>query len=76
MDTHEIVENFPNNQIIKQVADGKAPMPTDPDARAVYEAQVEKYEDKQDARRPPGFQEIRLRKSEAVNSAYRQYGRA
>ncbi|MGA9355030.1 MAG: DUF1800 domain-containing protein [Terriglobales bacterium] len=48
MDTHEIVENFPNNEIIKQVAEGKAPMPTDPVRRAVYEAQVEKYEDKQD----------------------------
>ncbi len=48
MDTRQIVENFPNNQIIKQVAEGKEPMPTDPARRAVYEAQVEKYEGKQD----------------------------
>ena len=27
MNTGEIVENFPNNEIIKQVAEGKAPMP-------------------------------------------------
>src|SRR5271170_2353546 len=45
MDTRAIVENFPNNQIIKQVAEGKAAMPADPALHAVYEAQVEKYED-------------------------------
>ena len=53
MDTRAIVENFPNNQVIKQVAEGKAPMPTDPAQRAVYEAQVEKYEDKQDRKAAP-----------------------
>jgi uncharacterized protein (DUF1800 family) len=53
MDTRAIVENFPNNQVIKQVAEGKAPMPTDPALHAVYEAQVEKYEDKQDRKADP-----------------------
>ncbi|MFY9676053.1 MAG: DUF1800 domain-containing protein, partial [Terriglobales bacterium] len=48
MNTGEIVENFPNNEIIKQVAEGKAPMPVDPALHAVYEAQVEKYEGKLD----------------------------
>lgn len=48
MDTREIVENFPNNELIKQVAEGKAPMPADPVRRAVYEAQVQRLEDKQD----------------------------
>ena len=48
MDTRELVENFPNNQLIKQVAEGKAAMPTDPALHAVYEAQVEKYENKRD----------------------------
>ena len=48
MDTSEIVENFPNKLIIKQVAEGKAPMPTDPVRHAIYEAQVEKYEGKLD----------------------------
>ncbi len=48
MDTREIVENFPNKVIIRQVAEGKEPMPTDPARRAVYEAQVEKYEGKLD----------------------------
>ena len=56
MGTKEIVENFPPEQVIKQIADGKASMPRDPTKRAVYEAQLQRYEDKQE------------RKQEAVNS--------
>ena len=48
MNTREIVENFPNNEMIRQVAEGKMAMPRDPTRRAVYEAQVQRYEDKQD----------------------------
>jgi uncharacterized protein (DUF1800 family) len=48
MDTKEIVDNFPPNQVIKQIADGKASLPRDPTKRAVYEAQLQRYEDKQD----------------------------
>jgi uncharacterized protein (DUF1800 family) len=48
MDTKEIVENFPPNQLIKQIADGKASLPRDPSKRAVYEAQLQRYEDKQE----------------------------
>ena len=48
MGTKEIVENFPPEQLIKQIADGKAPMPRDPAKRAVYEAQLQRYEDKQE----------------------------
>ncbi len=48
MGTKEIVENFPSNQMIKQIADGKASMPRDPTKRAVYEAQLERYENKQE----------------------------
>ena len=47
MDTKEIVENFPPNQLIKQIADGKASLPRDPVKRAVYEAQLQRYEDQQ-----------------------------
>ncbi len=52
MDTRSIVENFPNNQVIKQVAEGKAPMPSDPALHAIYQAQVEKYENKQERKTP------------------------
>ena len=48
MDQRELVENFPPNQVIRQVANGKADLPSDPTKRAVYEAQVRRYEDRQD----------------------------
>jgi uncharacterized protein (DUF1800 family) len=48
MGTKEIVENFPPEQVIKQIADGKESLPRDPTKRAVYEAQLQRYEDKQE----------------------------
>lgn len=57
MDTKEIVENFPPEQVIKQVAEGKQGLPRDPAKRAVYEAQLERYRDRQE------------RKQEAAESA-------
>ena len=51
MGTKEIVENFPNDQVIKQIADGKASLPRDPTRRAVYEAQLQRYEDKQERKK-------------------------
>ncbi len=48
METKEIVENFPPEPLIKQIADGKAALPRDPTRRAVYETQLQRYEDKQD----------------------------
>src|SRR6202158_116658 len=50
MRTREIVENFPPDQLIKQIAEGKASLPQDPAKRAVYEAQLQQYEDKQERR--------------------------
>ncbi len=46
MDTREIVENFPPEPMIKEVADGKQPLPSDPLKRAVYKAQLERYQNK------------------------------
>ena len=46
MDTREIVENFPSQQVIKAVAEGKQSMPSDAAQRAVYRAQLERYEEK------------------------------
>ena len=54
MDTRELVENFPPNQVIKQVAEGKASLPRDPAKRAVYEAQLERYEDKRERKEESG----------------------
>jgi uncharacterized protein (DUF1800 family) len=48
MDTREIVENFPPEQMIRAVADGKQALPSDPLKRAVYQAQLERYQNKED----------------------------
>jgi uncharacterized protein (DUF1800 family) len=50
MDTREIVENFPPQPVIKAVMEGKRPMPSDPAKRAVYEAQIEKLEEKREVK--------------------------
>ena len=46
MDTREIVENFPPDQMIKAVADGKQPLPSDPLKRAIYQTQLDRYQNK------------------------------
>ena len=58
MRTREIVENFPPDQLIKQIADGKASLPQDPTKRAVYEAQLQHYEDKQERKDKDKDQDI------------------
>jgi uncharacterized protein (DUF1800 family) len=47
MSTKEIAEEFPDNQMIKQVMDGKRSMPSDPAKRAVYQVQLARLEQKQ-----------------------------
>jgi uncharacterized protein (DUF1800 family) len=48
MDTREIVENFPPQPVIKAVMDGRQQMPSDPVKRAVYEAQIERLQEKRE----------------------------
>jgi uncharacterized protein (DUF1800 family) len=48
MDTREIVENFPPQPTIKAVADGKQSLPSDPLKRAVYQAQLDRYQNKEE----------------------------
>jgi uncharacterized protein (DUF1800 family) len=54
MSTREIVENFPNNEIIRQIANGKMALPSDPSRRAIYEAQLQRFEDKQERKAETG----------------------
>jgi len=54
MDTREMVENFPPQQLIKAVAEGRKPMPSDPVKRAVYKAQIEKLEQKRERKQDAG----------------------
>jgi len=69
MDTREIVENFPPNQVIRQVAEGKAPLPRDPTKRAIYEAQLQRYEDKQERKEEAGKKTSRGDSASSSNDA-------
>ncbi len=48
MDARQLSEAFPPPQVIKQVADGKRGMPSDKVERAIYESQLEKYDEKKE----------------------------
>jgi uncharacterized protein (DUF1800 family) len=48
MSSKEIAEEFPDNQMIKQVMDGKRPMPSDPAKRAVFQVQIARLEERQE----------------------------
>ena len=55
MSSREIVDEFPDNQIIRQIADGKRSMPSDPAKRAIVQVQIarlqEKKEEKQEQKK-------------------------
>ncbi len=51
MSPREMVEEFPDGQIIRQVADGKKAMPNDPARRAIYQVQVVRLEAREEAKR-------------------------
>ncbi len=48
MSPKEIAEEFPDGQIIKQVIDGKRPLPSDPARRAIYQVQIARFEQRQE----------------------------
>ena len=50
MDAREMLANFPPPQVLKQVANGKMALPSDPDKRAIYEAALARYQEKQEAK--------------------------
>jgi uncharacterized protein (DUF1800 family) len=47
MSSKELLEDFPDPQMIRAVKEGRKPMPSDPARRAVYEVQIARLEDKQ-----------------------------
>ena len=51
MTSKEIAEEFPDNQMVKQVMDGKRPMPSDPAKRAVYQVQIARLGERQEKER-------------------------
>lgn len=48
MDTQQIVENFPPPEVIRAIANGKQSIPSSPVQHAIYEAQLERYQEKQE----------------------------
>jgi uncharacterized protein (DUF1800 family) len=46
MSTKEIVEEFPDPQMIRQVMDGKKSMPSDPARRAIYQVQIARLQER------------------------------
>ncbi len=46
MDCRELAENFPSEQLVKQVAKGKDALPQDPTKRAIYESRLQRIEEK------------------------------
>src|ERR1700686_4139296 len=48
MSSKEIAEEFPDDQMIKQVMDGKRPMPSDPAKRAVFQVQIARLEERKE----------------------------
>lgn len=48
MSPRELVENFPPPPLIRQIANGKTELPRDPRLRAIYQAQLERYRERQE----------------------------
>ncbi len=47
MSAKDVVQNFPTDNLVRQVSDGKVPIPTDPMRRAVYEVLVDAVQEQQ-----------------------------
>ena len=46
MSSHEIVEAFPDQQMIRQIKDGRKPMPSDPAQQAMVRVQIARLDEK------------------------------
>jgi uncharacterized protein (DUF1800 family) len=47
MSAHEMMENFPSQQTLKQIGNGRESMPSDPAKRAIYESRMAAYQERQ-----------------------------
>ena len=61
MNTREMLAEFPPPQVLKQVAGGKMEMPRDPEKKAVYEAAIERYQNKLEKKQKNGPDNAQLR---------------
>jgi uncharacterized protein (DUF1800 family) len=51
MSSREMVEEFPDGQMIKQVMDGKRSMPSDPAKRAVFQVQIARLQERKEEKK-------------------------
>ncbi|HZS27432.1 MAG TPA: DUF1800 family protein, partial [Candidatus Angelobacter sp.] len=54
MSTREMVENFPPNQVLKAVENGKMSMPSDPAKRAIYQSRIAAYQQRKEKKQEKG----------------------
>jgi uncharacterized protein (DUF1800 family) len=54
MSAHEIAEDFPDQQEVRQVMEGKRSMPSDPARRAIFQVQLARLEDKKERKEDAG----------------------
>jgi uncharacterized protein (DUF1800 family) len=47
MSIHDLIQTFPNNNLVRSAAEGKTPLPTDPLKRSIYEVQISILADRQ-----------------------------
>jgi uncharacterized protein (DUF1800 family) len=53
MTSREIVEEFPDQRMIREVMDGKKSMPSDPAKRAVFQVQIARMQEKKERKEAP-----------------------
>jgi uncharacterized protein (DUF1800 family) len=71
MSPREVAEDFPDGGLVKQVMDGKKPMPSDAAKRAVFQVQIARQEEKQEEKQQEKQEEKRERKAEVAGKSGR-----
>jgi uncharacterized protein (DUF1800 family) len=75
MNPKELVENFPDNEVIRQVMDGKRSMPSDSTRRAIYQVQIARLQQRRENKNaeppapvtPPPQQEAMVQQEPSAN---------
>jgi uncharacterized protein (DUF1800 family) len=69
MTPRELAENFPSPAMIRQIANGRAELPQDPYRRAIYQAQLQRFRDKQNDKPDKAGPEKKSNDSEPTDDA-------
>ncbi len=69
MSAKEITEDFPDPQMIKQVMDGRQPMPSDPARRAIYRVGIARLQEKKERKEQQQQAQSQPPQQEAMSAA-------